>query len=75
MTGGLPGTRTGLLERMSEGTRLSPWLKGVMYDPYPRPVLVPSPCETKMLAMREDVIFTNGHFIRDTCIIEYNPMP
>lgn len=33
VTGGLPGTRTGLLGSMSEGTRLMPWLKGVMYDP------------------------------------------
>lgn len=33
VTGGLPGTRTGVLGRMSEETRLIPWLKGVMYEP------------------------------------------
>lgn len=32
-TGELPGTRTGVLERMSEGMRLIPWLNGVMYEP------------------------------------------
>ena len=33
VTAGLPGTRTGVLERMSEGMRLIPWLSGVMYEP------------------------------------------
>lgn len=33
VTAGLPGTRSGGLERMSEGMRLIPWLKGVMYEP------------------------------------------
>lgn len=33
VTGGFPGTRIGVLERMSEGTRLSPWLRGVTYEP------------------------------------------
>ncbi len=33
VTGGLPGTRTWVLERLSVGMRLIPWLKGVMYEP------------------------------------------
>lgn len=33
VTGGFPGTRTEVLERMSEETRLSPWLRGVTYEP------------------------------------------
>lgn len=31
--GGLPGTRTGVLGRLSVGTRLIPWLNGVIYEP------------------------------------------
>lgn len=31
--GGLPGTRTGLLGRLSVETRLIPWLNGVIYEP------------------------------------------
>lgn len=33
VTGELPGTRTGVLWRISEGMRLIPWLSGVMYEP------------------------------------------
>ena len=33
VTGGLPETRTWLLERLSVEMRLIPWLSGVMYEP------------------------------------------
>ena len=33
VTGGLPETRTGVLERLSVWMRLIPWLRGVMYEP------------------------------------------
>lgn len=31
--GGLPGTRTGVLGRLSVWMRLTPWLNGDMYEP------------------------------------------